>query len=261
MGSRFTPPTPEIVYVLPAISEMCAMTSNFKELDFAQTELGELILRRRRVPSLDGAEIYEVKLDGDFLMSSLVNDSEVALADLGLKALDADNLDVVVGGLGLGCTADATLHDERVRRVRVIEYLPPVIDWHRRSLVPLGETLTQDSRCELVEGDFFDLAFKKKLAGPETGGHVHAILLDIDHSPRTFLHPRHGRFYETEGLQGLAEQLHPGGVFALWSADPPEQPFQKTLGRVFDHVEAHTVRFFNPLINREDTNAVYVARR
>ena len=54
----------------------------FEELDYAQTDLGELILRRRATTR--GVEVFEVKLDGQFLMSSLVNASEVALADLAL---------------------------------------------------------------------------------------------------------------------------------------------------------------------------------
>ena len=52
----------------------------FEELDYRETDLGELILRRRGVRSLDGAEVFEVKLDGHFLMSSLVNEAGIALA-------------------------------------------------------------------------------------------------------------------------------------------------------------------------------------
>ena len=76
-----------------------AMSASFAELDYRQTPLGELTLRRRRVASLDGMEVYEVKLGDAFLMSSLFHEVEVALADLGLAGLDAP-LDVVVGGLG-----------------------------------------------------------------------------------------------------------------------------------------------------------------
>ncbi len=37
----------------------------FEELDYRQTPLGELVLQRRRVLALDGAEAIEVKLNGD----------------------------------------------------------------------------------------------------------------------------------------------------------------------------------------------------
>ena len=42
-----------------------------EELDVQSTPLGELVLRRRRVASLDGEEVYEVKLGEAFLMSSM----------------------------------------------------------------------------------------------------------------------------------------------------------------------------------------------
>ena len=76
------------------------MSINFKELDYQETELGELILRRRRMLSLEGAEVFEIKLGDSFLMSSLFTKVEVALAELALAELHADKLDVVVGGLG-----------------------------------------------------------------------------------------------------------------------------------------------------------------
>ena len=70
---------------------------------------GELILRVRESPSLQGARVYEVKLDGAFLMSSAVNRSEVALADLAIEAVGEQPCDVLVGNLGLGHTAKAAL--------------------------------------------------------------------------------------------------------------------------------------------------------
>ena len=130
------------------------MSVNFEELDYSQTHLGELILRRRRVPSLGDTEVFEVKLGDDFLMSSLFNTGEIALAELGLAGLDAAQLDVVVGGLGLGYTTGAALDHPAVRSVLVIEALAKVIDWHRRGLVPLGVKLTADQRCRLIHGDF-----------------------------------------------------------------------------------------------------------
>ena len=79
------------------------MSACFEELDYRPTRLGPLCLRRRRHPSL-GADIYEIKLGEEFLMSSRFTVSEVALARLGLAELSEKNVDVVVGGLGLGCT-------------------------------------------------------------------------------------------------------------------------------------------------------------
>jgi hypothetical protein len=55
----------------------------FEELAGRTTELGDLSLRRRVLPSLD-TEVYEVKLGDEFLMSSLFTAAEVELARLGL---------------------------------------------------------------------------------------------------------------------------------------------------------------------------------
>ncbi|MEO7933058.1 MAG: spermidine synthase [Chthoniobacterales bacterium] len=239
------------------------MSANFAELDFRETPLGDLTLCRRRVAALDNLDVYEVKLNGDWLMSSLFHDVEVALADLGLAATDAPSLDVVVGGLGLGYTAVAALKNLRVRHLLVVDFLEAVIEWHQRALVPLGPTLTGDPRCRLVHGDFFALA-----AAPEVGfdpnlpaRRFHAILLDIDHSPRNLLHPRNAAFYSPRGLALLADQLHPGGVFALWSDDAPDASFIGMLEAVFAEVKTHVVTFPNPLLETESASTVYVARK
>jgi spermidine synthase len=238
------------------------MSINFEELDYRRTHLGELILRRRRVPSLGGREVFEVKLGDAFLMSSLFNTGEIALAELGLAGLDTAQLDVVVGGLGLGYTARAALDHPTVRSVLVIEALAEVIDWHQRELVPLGVKLTADQRCRLINGDFFALVNSPGQGfDPQTPGRrFHAILLDIDHSPRNLLHPGHGAFYEPTGLRHLTTYLHPGGVFALWSNDPPDDDFLEALNSIFAASQAHVVTFHNPLMNCEAASTVYVAR-
>lgn len=236
------------------------MSLNYEELDFRQTRFGELILRRRRVLSMGGADVYEVKLNGQFLMSSIVNDSEIALADLALAAAPRGELDIVVGGLGLGYTAKAALGNPSVRSVLVIEYLEPVIDWHRRGLVPLGSELTGDPRGRMIQGDFFGMLDGDGFDPDNPGRRFHAVMVDIDHSPRSLLHGSHGPFYTTDGLGRIIPRLHPGGVFALWSADPPDEGFRQRLGAVFTEAKAHPVTYYHPLLDCEDTNTIYVAR-
>ena len=231
----------------------------FEELDFQKTPLGELTLRRKRIAMLGNLDVYEVHLGNSFLMSSLFHVVEVALSDLGLGALEPGEWDVVVGGLGLGYTAVAALAHPTVRSLRVIDALDAVIGWHQRGLVPLGPKLTGDPRCRLVHGDFFALAGDP--AGFEMGRKFHAVLLDIDHSPRNLLHPRHAAFYSPAGLQALAAQLHPGGVFAMWSDEPPEAEFQQLLANVFATARAEVVTFPNPLLDRDSASTVYIARK
>ena len=54
--------------------------SDFEELDYQETPLGELVLRRRSEPRLAGRQVFEVKLGDAFLMSSLFTAGEEALA-------------------------------------------------------------------------------------------------------------------------------------------------------------------------------------
>src|ERR1700720_4270839 len=101
------------------------MSVNFEELDFRPTPMGVLSLPRRRQPS-SGIDVYEIKLGDEFLMSSLFTVAEIALAKLGLAALKRPDLDVVVGGLGLGYTAQAVLENPAVRSLIVIDALSEV---------------------------------------------------------------------------------------------------------------------------------------
>jgi spermidine synthase len=234
------------------------MSVYFEELDFRPTPMGALSLRRRRQLST-GIDVYEIKLGDEFLMSSLFTVAEIALARLGLATLQRADLDVVVGGLGLGYTAQAVLEDQRVRSLIVVDALAEVIEWHERELLPLGKLLTADARCRLVHGDFFAMLNSSTGFDPQTPGRrFDAVLVDIDHSPRNLLHPGHAALYQPDGLRRLAEHLHPGGVFALWSNDPPDENFKAALASVFATSQAHVVSFDNPLQDRDASNTVYI---
>lgn len=236
----------------------------FEELDYQKTPLGGLSLRRRSEPMINGLIIHEVKLDDEFLMSSLFTDAEVQLARLGLAALaevHQHDLDIVIGGLGLGYTAAAALQDPAVSSLMVIELLEPVIQWHRRELVPLGRELTSDPRCNLVQADFFELADATACGFDRAtpGRLVHGVLLDIDHTPGHWLNPDNSAFYTEMGLQKLADKLHPGGVFGLWSNEGPDAGFTGLLNSVFHASQAHVVSFSNPYTGGKSSNTVYLA--
>ncbi len=233
------------------------MSPSFQELDYQQTPLGELILRQRRSPSLDGQAVFEVTLNGEFLMSSVVTRSEEALATLALDAWGENFCDVLIGGLGLGCTAAAILRSKLVRRAKVIELLQPVIDWHNRHLLPASDTLLGDPRCELVHTDFFRYVAD---AAHMPHRRYDLILLDIDHSPEAWLHPSHESFYAVNGLMELVESLTPNGIFGLWSAESPSEPFIQRLQTVFSRVEQHPITYHHPMLHQQETNVVVIAR-
>ena len=226
-----------------------------EELAYHKTPIGELTLRRRTETLLQNIEVFEVKLGDEFLMSSLFTEGEKELSNLGLAGLEGE-LDVVVGGLGLGYTAAAALENKNVRSLLVIDLFQEVIDWHRDGLVPLGRMLSEDERCELRQGNFFELArtdfdgFDRKFD---------AVLLDIDHSPEHFLDEKYKSFYSPSGLDALRRQLRTNGAFALWSNDPSDENFTARLRAQFGTAKAYNIEFANPYTNSISLNSVYVA--
>ncbi|MEQ9823347.1 MAG: spermidine synthase [Puniceicoccaceae bacterium] len=235
----------------------------YRGLDYVPTPLGDLMLRWRQSPQLPGIDIYEVKLGEHFLMSSLFHEAETQLAELSLSKVSESlgKLDVVVGGLGLGYTAAAALESGRVDRLVVIEMLEPVIAWHQRAWVPLGEQLCGDPRCNLRQADFFACVLDPNVEWfpGEPSRRVHAVLLDIDHSPRHWLHPCNASFYSEQGLTAMRKHILPGGVFGLWADGETDEAFTARLGAVFQTVEAHCIEFENPVTGGISRGSVYVA--
>jgi spermidine synthase len=227
-----------------------------EELDYRETAMGPLILRRRWVAAID-ADVVEVILGEEHLMSSLFTVGETELAVRGLAAAKGDALRVLVGGLGLGYTTRAALADDRVASVDVVDALAPVIEWHEAGLVPLGESLGQEPRCHLKHGDFFGW-FDAPRAPADR---YDVVLLDIDHSPRALLHPEHARFYADAGLRRLREGMTDDGVFAMWSDEGPDAAFTALLEAVFEQVSAEVVAFENPLTGGQSTCTIYVCGR
>ena len=240
------------------------MSRLFEELDYRQTPLGELILRRRRILKLD-RDVVEVILNDEHLMSDMFTASEIALATIPMGLLEtggAGQVEVLVGGLGLGYTADAVLGFQSVASLTVVEYLSPIIAWHEAGLLPLGTRLSDDPRCRFVEGDFFDLARRDAGFDPAMPGRrFDGIFLDIDHSPDFHLNPSHADLYSDEGLARLSRSLKDGGIFALWSNDPPDEPFLARLASQFSTASAEEVVFHNPLLDEDCVQTVYVAIR
>jgi spermidine synthase len=166
---------------------------------------------------------------------------------------------VVVGGLGLGYTAAEVLKNRSVDRLLVIDLFQAVIDWHREGLVPNADALNNDPRCELRQGDFFELV-RTSFDTRDPNRKFDAILLDIDHSPEHFLDRNNESFYATEGLAALRSQLKPAGVFALWSNDPASEDFTARLRNTFATAVAHNIEFPNPYTNSASVNSIYFAR-
>lgn len=231
----------------------------FEELDYRPSPIGTLVLRRRRLRP-DSEPIYEIKLDDGYLMSSHFVEGEIALARLALEGLAGRPLNIVVGGLGLGYTAKAALDHAEVAELIVVEAIPEVVEWHQRHLVPLGKELTE--RCTFRVGDFFSMAAGDPGFDPKNSARrFDAILVDIDHSPRHLLAPQNAHFYSVKGIEEVCQRLDEGGVFGLWSTDPPDEDYLVRLQLVFPDAYAQVVEFPNPYQEKVATNTIYIARK
>ncbi|HSM08610.1 MAG TPA: spermidine synthase [Gemmatimonadota bacterium] len=229
--------------------------ANLEILAWEETDLGILCLRRRELLSAPGETVTEITLDGEFLMSSRHTASEKALARIALDmhaGHPGDELDVFVGGLGLGYTAHAALTSPRVGRVEVVEFLPQVIDWLERDLVPLAAELKRNERLRVVQGDAY-----ARLAEPASEP-FDLILIDIDHSPADRLGEADGAFYTEEGLRRARRHLAPGGVLGVWSY-AESSPFSRALETVFDEVRVEPVSYYNDLVDQAHTDWLFFA--
>jgi len=227
-------------------------TTNLDVIAYEKSPIGMICLRRRELISSPGTIITEITVDHELLMSSHHTDSERALSSEALDRHEGSNLAVLVGGLGLGYTAQEALRSSRVSRVDVVEFLPQVVSWMRDGLVPLSEELNGDARCHFIEGDVYAM-----LAG-EVGHPYDLILIDVDHSPDERLGEKDAFFYTRAGLEKAKQHLAPGGLLGIWSyAENP--PFADVLRGVFSHVDLVPVHFDNVVAEESETNWLFFA--
>ncbi len=223
----------------------------FDYIDCHESPVGLVCLRHRLLPDASVGVVTEITVDNALLMSSHVTASEQALARRGIELSPGGELQVLVGGLGLGYTAHEALRSPRVARVEVLEYVPGVISWMERGLMPLSAELLADERLSVEPGD----VYARLAAEPTTRYDV--ILVDVDHSPDERLGSESDAFYSEEGLRRAARHLVPGGVLGIWSyAESPA--FEAVLRGVFDDVCVEPVAFTNRVFGDPETNWLYL---
>ncbi|MFT4627960.1 MAG: spermidine synthase [Myxococcota bacterium] len=189
------------------------MYDNIEFLASEEQAIGVLYLSRYPKDDHPGGWVYTVHIEGDLLMSSVSPLSERLLATNAIAAHTGTKpLRVLIGGLGLGHTAEAALDSPRAGHVRVVDRMDFVINWLRDGLLPLSERLTNDPRVELATGDVYG-----DLLG-EPDGEWDVILVDVDHAPNMPLDLDSLPFYTPEGQAAVRRHLAPGGVLAVWSA-------------------------------------------
>lgn len=184
------------------------MQHDIREVARAESERGELVLRRRTSPT--GADVLELRANGVFVMDTLETSTEIELATAALE-LVTDPRDVVVGGLGLGFTTQRVLADPRVERVMVVEIEEALIGWMRDGTVPHGPALLADRRVRVVNADIL-------MAIAEARSTYDLILLDVDNGPGYLVHAGNAQVYEESFLARCGDLLNPGGALVIWSA-------------------------------------------
>jgi spermidine synthase len=197
--------------------------------------------------------VTEVTLNHEFLMGTYNTLSERALVSSALDMHPGNSLQVLIGGLGLGYTAHEALQSDRVGHVDVVEFLPQMIEWLEKGLVPLGAELRSDPRLVVVRGDIYDQLSKTPAKKHDL------ILIDVDHAPDAPLAEGSSPFYGEAGLAQAKMHLEPGGVLAIWSS-AEDHGFSDALRKVFSHVTIERVTYQNDLVDEEETDWLYFAR-
>ncbi|MEU9989856.1 spermidine synthase [Streptomyces sp. NPDC048045] len=195
---------------------MTAVYASPVVLDRRNGPYGEVVLRRH------GA-LLQIIANGCFLMDTSDGRSERLLVDAAYGALDGRPApDVLIGGLGVGFSLAHAAADGRWGRITVVEREPAVIAWHRDG--PLSELSAQalaDPRTVIVAADLVTYVH-------ETSDTFDALCLDIDNGPGWTVTEDNGGLYAEAGLAACARVLRPGGVLAVWSAQPSPE-FEGTM--------------------------------
>jgi spermidine synthase len=182
------------------------MSRAWETLQCVETADGELELRRR------GESDFLIMLGGRVLMNSHENRSEVALSELGLEHCRGTAApQVLIGGLGMGCTLRAALDVLPAdARVAVSELNPDIVAWCRGPLASLSGAALEDPRVSVAIEDV-----AARIASSTDA--FDAILLDLYEGPHAATHTTNDPFYGKRAIARTRNALSPDGVFAVWS--------------------------------------------
>ena len=219
----------------------------YVEVARVDDEHGELVLRRRTDDN--AGDVFELRVNGVFVMDTRETSTEHALAEVALAQV-ADPRNVLVGGLGLGYTMRAVLEDLRVEKCVVVEIEGALIDWMRDGTVPHGPEFMADARLTIAN---LDIA----VAVDElTQAHYDLVLLDVDNGPGYLVHDANAQVYRPPFLAGVRRALAPGGAIAIWSADQAPE-LEAALREVFG--DATALEYDVDLQGRAETYWLYVS--
>ncbi|MDI7786200.1 MULTISPECIES: spermidine synthase [Streptomyces] len=201
-----------------------------RTLDRREGRYGEVVLRER-------GEHFEIIANGCFLMDTSDGRSERLLIDAALAALPAGRTgpSVLIGGLGVGFSLVRAAGEERWGRIAVVEREQAIVDWHRRGpLDRISGAALADPRTEVLHTDLLDHL-------RTTTERYDALCLDIDNGPDWTVTEENGSLYSPTGLARCLDRLTPGGVLAVWSAQPSAEFEQALRNAGFTRVRTEEV--------------------
>ncbi len=179
---------------------------------------------------------FMIVLDRNELMSTRMNGSEIALAEMTLDRLGGNSAPhILIGGYGMGFTLRAALAQMGPKaQVTVAELVPEIIAWARGPMAKVADGCLDDPRVRLIMGDVGAVIAK-------SNGEYDAILLDVDNGPDGLTRESNDSLYTPAGLQAAKRALKPGGILAVWSAGE-DKKFTKRLEKAGFAVEEIAVR-------------------
>ncbi|MFI6120317.1 spermidine synthase [Streptomyces sp. NPDC051064] len=214
-------------------------------LDRREGPFGEVVLREH-------GDNFEIIANGCFLMDTSDGRSERLLIDAALAALPAarPGPSVLIGGLGVGFSLVRASAEPRWGRIAVVEREQAIVDWHLDG--PLGlisGAALSDPRTEILRTDL--LAHLRT-----TTERYDALCLDIDNGPDWTVTQDNGNLYSPAGLAACRARLTPGGVLAVWSAQPSAE-----FGEALRNAGFRAVRTEEVAVARGVPDVVHLALR
>jgi len=187
---------------------------------------GEIVLRRRACTS--DTPVYELIVNGIFLMDSAETSTERLLAEIALQRLPEAH-HVLVGGLGLGFTTATLLESPTIQTVTVAELEPLLVDWLRDDVVPGARAIMTDARVDVVVADV------REVLETPSSDRYDIVLLDVDNGPDFLVRDVNAELYRAPLLRLAGTATRPGGIVAVWSAaqsQPLADALAETIGPV-----------------------------
>jgi len=190
----------------------------YDELARAESERGEVVLRRRRDPDVGASavSVLELRVNGVFVMDTVETSSEKRMAEAALSQVESPRA-VVIGGLGLGFTLHEVLADHRVERLVVVEVEEALVQWMRDGTIPHGPAYLADERVTVMNADI------RMAMAEATPAAYDLILLDVDNGPDFVVHEENQAIYQKEFLLQARAALRPGGALMIWSSSESSQ--------------------------------------